>query len=638
MNVLLVAPTFTEEVNTMYFPIGMSYLASYIKAKGHSVDALNMNNYGLKHGLEILKEKLKNNNYDIIGIGAIIIAFERIEKLVEFVKKYSDAKIVLGGGVTSCETDIGIKTIKPDYMVVGEGERIFHELLEYIGNNDKALPKGVWVYENGDIVYASSESYTIEDLDSLPFPDYELLGIKKFLKIQTDAKYEHHAVDLKKSRSLPISASRSCPFKCTFCHHAGMASYRKHSVEYVMQFIKEMMSEYDISFISIYDELFSLNKQRVLDFCKELEKLKINFNCQLRVDQIDDEMLSAMKKAGCLEISFGIESGSQEVIDSMRKKTKVEQIKNALALTKKHKIGIQGNFLFGDPAETEETLQESIKFQEQNALFFQDWSMVIPYPGTDLHNLAISRGMIKDKDRVDFIRNVAETSRYLWNSPINLTNFSDKRYMEIYAYIRELNDINHRKVLTKINFSKRIDNYQSYLDVTCPNCKHRYEFLKFPLPLNDKIKINKDRESYYGFLGVNLVCPECRSKHHIIPKYFPHIKPLFDSFEKVFKKFIISSKNGVVVMPAVDRYFFAIKEDTKLFDIEVDAVLDSRIYRLEDSFLNKTTELLNKKNIKKYQDKNFIIYPWVEYQSAYSLLIENGIKSENILSWNMFDG
>ncbi|RXJ98219.1 hypothetical protein CRU98_10685 [Arcobacter sp. CECT 8986] len=631
-KILLIAPTYINSANTMYFPIGMAYLCSYLEKKGFEIDGINMNNYGLEKGLEKVSTLLKSKKYDVIGIGGLTIAFEQIEYLIKKLRCLSDAKIVLGGGITACESEIVIKEIKPDYMIISEGELIFEELLYHIADIKKPLPKGSWSFNlnRSEIEYQNNESYSINELDELPFPDYEKMEIDKFIDIQSGEIWSHHKVDPFVGKYIPISASRSCPFKCTFCYHSGMGKYRKHSVDYATEFIKRLKEKYKITHFLIYDELFSLNKKRVIEFCEKIKKLNISFMCQLRVDQIDLEMLKTMKDAGCIEISYGIESGSNKVIESMQKKITAEQIENAIKLTREAKIGIQGNFLYGDPAETEETIKDSLKFQEKNKLYFSDWSMVLPYPGTVLHNIALSKNLIND--RVQFIKDIANTSKYLWNSPINLTNFSDKEYIERYSMLKEINDKNHRKVLTKIIEAKDIDSKHSYLKVSCPTCNYESEYENFPFPFN-KENLFKNKESFYGFLGINLVCPNCRSKHHLLPKQIPHISKEFKLFESKLKNFIKKNKN-IVVMPAIDRYFSAIKDDTNLFNISVNGVLDSREYRIGDKFLNSKVEKLSKETILKYSNKSFIIYPWVEYEKAYNLLISNGIQKEKILMWN----
>ena len=632
LNVLLISPTYIDEPNPMYFPIGMAYLASYIASKDFYVDGLNMNNTGYEEGLLILKEKLKKTKFDAIGLGILTIGFEQMDKMIKVLRTLTDAKIVIGGGLTSCETELVMQELKPDYMAIGEAELIFEEILLHIYDSNNPLPKGAWK-QCDEKVISNSEGYSINKLDSLPFPDYEMMGIDKFLELQGVVSWGHHKSDPYVGKSIPISASRSCPFKCTFCHHAGMGTYRMHSIEYTVNFIKIMMKKYNITYFFIYDELFSLNKKRAMDFCEQIKDLNITFFCQLRVDQIDKELITTMKNAGCVLISYGLESGSQKVLDSMQKKITAEQIENTIRLTREAKIGIQGNFLFGDSAETEETIQESLKFQEKNKLYFADWSMVIPYPGTTLHSRALQKNLIKD--RVQFIKDVANTSKYLWNNPINLTGFSDEEYISKYTELRELNDVNHRKVQSIVQESSIIDNFHSSVHILCPTCNVATKYHSIPFPLDEVSEVTQNRDSFFGFLGINIVCPNCKQEHHLLPKKIPHIEPIFRNFNMQLEKFLQNNEKDIILMPAVDRYYNAISEDTNVFLINPYAVLDTREYRIGKIFLNQKIEKLNEENIKKYNEKKFLILPWVEAQASYKMLIENGILKENILSWNI---
>lgn len=632
-KVLLISPTYIDEPNDMYFPIGMAYLASYIASKGFKVDGLNMNNTGFKDGVKELKSKLENNNFDVIGLGMLTVGFEQMERMIKLLRTLTDAKIVIGGGLTSCESDIIIKELRPDYMCIGEAEIIFEELLYHIEDSrTRKIPKGVWSLDlNNDIIISNSESYAIPDLDTLPFPDYELMGIKGAIELQGTENWSHHKTDLSEGKNIPISASRSCPFRCTFCHHAGMGQYRKHSIEYAVRFIKKMIKDYNISYFFIYDELFSLNKTRAMDFCEQIKDLNISFFCQLRVDQIDEELIFAMKEAGCVLISYGLESGSQKVLDSMKKKITAEQIENTIRLTRKAKIGIQGNFLFGDPAETDETLKESLEFQEKNKLYFADWSMVIPYPATTLHNQALQKGMITD--RIQFIKDVANSSKYLWNKPINLTSYTDKEYISKYTQLRELNDINHRKVLSIIEESEIKDDFHSLLKIKCPNCYTTTKYENVPFPIDKVSKVIQNRESFFGFLGINIVCQNCKQEHHLLPKEIPHVNHIFTNFNKRLKLFS-SNNEDVIMMPAVDRYYNSIDKDIDVFSVKPYKVFDTRDYRIDDVFLGKTIEKLSSKLIKENKDKKFLILPWVEANIVYEQLIENGVDKNNILSWN----
>ena len=634
LKILLLSPTYIDEPNTMYFPIGMAYLASYIASKDFYVDGLNMNNTGYEQGLLELQKKLDKTNFDVIGMGMLTVGFEQVQKMIKVLRTMTKAKIVIGGGLTSCESNLVMEELQPDYMALGEAELIFEEILLHIYDSKNPLPKGSWSNCPNES-HINSESYSVSELDSLPFPDYKLMGIEGYIKLQDKQKWAHHKSDPYIGKNIPISASRSCPFKCTFCHHAGMGAYRKHSIDYAVKFIKMLISEYNINYFMIYDELFSLNKKRAMYFCEQIMDLNIKFFCQLRVDQIDEELMMTMKNAGCVLISYGLESGSQTVLDSMQKKTTAEQIENTINLTRKAQIGIQGNFLFGDIAETKETLNESLAFQEKNKLYFADWSMVIPYPGTPLHNYALRKNMIND--RVQFIKDVSNTSKYLWNKPLNLTQFTDDEYIKLYTELRELNDVNHRKMLSKVKSSEIIGKFHSNMDIECPICNNITTYDSVPFPIDEVSEVRENRASFFGFLGINIVCPKCKQEHHLLPKDIPHVKDIFISFNKKLKTFINNEQNNIVVMPGIDRYYNSISKDIELSTINPSLVLDSREYRIGEIFLNQKIEKLTEEKIVNNHDKKFIILPWVEAENAYSMLLKNGIDKKDILSWNIVE-
>ena len=634
LKVLLISPTYVDEPNTMYFPIGMAYLASYIASKDFYIDALNMNNTGYIQGIIELKKKLYETDFDVIGLGMLTVGFEQMDNMIKVLRTMTKAKIVIGGGLTSCESELVMSELRPDYMAIGEAELIFEDILLHIYDDKQyQLPKGAWK-QCEDRVISNSESYAINELDGLPFPDYDIMGIQEYINLQENEVWNHYKSDPYEGKNIPISASRSCPFRCTFCHHAGMGAYRKHSIAYAVNFIKLMKNKYNISYFSIYDELFSLNKKRAMEFCEQVKDLNITFYCQLRVDQIDKELMLTMKDAGCTLITYGLESGSQTILDSMQKKITAEQIENTIRLTRKAKIGIQGNFLFGDSLETKKTIQESLNFQERNKLYFADWAMVIPYPGTILHSRALQKNLIKD--RVQFIKDVA-TSKYLWNNPINLTEFSDEEYINIYTELKELNDMNHRKVLSKIINSNIVDNFHSSIDIKCPACDTTTLYKKVPFPIDQISEVTQNRESFFGFLGINIVCPNCKQEHHLLPKEIPHVKGIFKKFNKKLKDFIKNMQDDIIVMPGIDRYYNSITSDIDILDIKPFKVLDTREYRIGAQFLDKKIEKLSDDIVKNHNTKKYIILPWIEASDVYNQLLNCGIKKENILTWNKME-
>lgn len=633
MKILLLAPSYHPQVNAAYFPLGLAYVASYAKARGHEVDGFNLNHYPAPDRHTLLMSRIEGEQYDVIGITGLTVCFNEIEKLIKTIRSVSlETPIVLGGGITSCEGELVMRILKPDYMVVNEGEVIFVNLLKAIaGEYPPSSVAGIWCWM-GDAPFYTGKGPEVEDLNTLEEPDLDLMGIERHIAIQGSAQVSYHLVRYDMGQSIPILASRSCPFKCTFCHHAGMGKYKRHDISRVVGQIEEYIKKYKVSCISIYDELFSANRKRIKEFCELLleRQLNIKWFCQLRVDQLDQGLLDLMKNSGCNYISFGFESGSDTVLSSMRKKIKASDIANAVKISRKANIGFQANFLFGDPAESMETIEESLRFQQENELYFTDWSAVIPYAGTQIFDDAFNEGLIEDKEA--FIRSQCNISGYLYKHQINMTRMTDEQYADWYIKLREVNDLNHRKRLARVKASKYAGSWLSKLVIECPSCAHNiHTDFRYPLDSRDDGYVNRDAP--IGMLGVNILCPSCCRKMHLTAIQIPHISDIFTNFQQHVDR-LVRTGTEVVVLPAMDRYFSVFSNDISLRGLNVTAVLDSREGRIGEMFLGQVTKMLDPGSVQDNIHAAFLILPWVEYRAAMDLLLKVGVSSDRILSWN----
>jgi len=616
---------------TGYFPIGLAYVSSYIRQFGHQVTALNLHHHRVEDGDGPVLQALREVDYDVVGITGITVAFRELERLVPVLRKHTNAKIVLGGGITSCESELVMRTIRPDFMVLGEGELIFTSLLErLVTGRDGSDVEGLW-YWDGDVPRTTGEGPSIPNLDDLPFPDLEQFGIIKDMHAPRTMKVAYHETRFDYGRTLPVTASRSCPFRCTFCYHAGMGKYRRHSMVRVVDHIEDMLPKTGADHVMIYDELFSANTDRIFEFCDLLEERKLKFTwfCQLRVDRLSQDLLTRMRQSGCRHISYGFESGSDVILESMDKKVTAAQISRATKMTREARIGIQANFLFGDPAETDATLHETLAFQRENDLMFVDWSAVIPYPGTRLYNGALDRGLITD--RLAFMRSICDISRYLWKDMVNLTEMSDEEFRERYIMLRELNDQNHRTRPTQVNEAKVLGPTLSEFELECRHC-HRIERRALPYP-PEAAHGPVDAASTTFLMGYNIVCDGCNRKSHLAANRFPHIERIYTMFQAGIDR-LRRSGEQVVLLPALDRYAGVFREDIDISGLNLVAVLDSRQYRWGATFEGLTVEPMTPERLRELGKANFVVLPWVEYRRALATLAEAGISERSILCWN----
>jgi len=410
MNILLLIPKYNHSINPDYsynFPLGLAYISSTLKKAGHSVNCVNLNH--LKGTVEELVHKtLDKKKYGLVGSGGNAFLYAQLKTIIKTVHNHpSKPLFVTGGPIITSEPLLMFNSLETDFAVLGEGEETIKELVDSLKNKSKNISKvkGIIFRENGKAKFTEPRE-PIKDIESIPYPDFD--GIEFDIQLDNmrcNENWNFQAFDF--PRTYPILASRGCPFNCTFCWHD--MRFRARSIKDVIKELRENVKKYNINNIMIYDDCFSANKERLYEFCKEIKILSkevgrtLKWHCQLIVNSVDAEMLKIMKESGCEIISYGFESFSPIVLKSMRKPITPEKIDFAFKETLKSKIGIQGNFIFGDIAETKETAKETLNYWKKNAQAQISLGFVEPYPGSDIYFHCVKKGLIKDK--IDFIQN-----------------------------------------------------------------------------------------------------------------------------------------------------------------------------------------------------------------------------------------
>lgn len=412
MKVLIVSPRWFVGDAVYYrymFPLGLAYISAKLKKDGHEVEVLNLNHYAGQVD-DIIREALRRKKYDQVLTGGISTFLNQIGAVITATRRADPSVgVILGGGVISSEPELIFNYLQPDHGVIGEGEKTVSELMTCLAEHGEVEPVDGLIYKDRrGVVKTTRQRDPIPDIDGLPYPDFASFEFEKYLEHMHPS--DQFAYDLfDNPRSYPIICSRSCPFLCTFCFHPLGNKYRQRSLDSIMGELRQNVPRYKINIISIYDELFSNDRKRLWEFCERIQEFgqtlswECRWGCQMRVDQIDDELLAKMKASGCYAISYGFESYSPQVLKSMKKHISPEQIKRAVELTLKHEISIQGNFIFGDTVETVETAKTTLDFWKDHVDAGIILSFINPYPGTAIYNKLAARGLIKDK--IDFISN-----------------------------------------------------------------------------------------------------------------------------------------------------------------------------------------------------------------------------------------
>jgi len=394
-------------------------------------------------------EEIERIKPSIVGITWYSPDFNDVAYLSECIKGFDiKIKIIVGGIHPTLHPEDFLYDDSPiDCVVVGEGEKIIIPLIDrLIKNQDISAIAGVGFYNHNDnkaVVQGVAE--VSDNLDEIPFPAYDKINMKHYT---TPNPYAIRGMYLS---SFHIMASRGCPSQCSFCVSKHLAQkmakknlFRIRSAENIADEIEFLKKEYKIDAFYFADDAFTINASKTIKICNEIIKRNIDivWGCSTRISSVNEELIKKMKEAGCLQIDFGVESGSDKILSFLRKGIDVAQIKKAFALCNKYRIRTFANILLNTPEETEEDLSETLKLLTEIRPSIVLFNMFIPYPGTDIYYEKIGR--------------LSKDEYYLLGLSPNIL-LKDKRFRFSEGSIdyKAFYSLNHRKynrLLTAIKF------------------------------------------------------------------------------------------------------------------------------------------------------------------------------------------
>ncbi len=302
-------------------------------------------------------------------------------------KKLPTAEFGFVGTHTSWTPYESLKNSQADFIILNEPELTFSELL-YEKNKSKIRGIG---YKKGAKIIINPHRGLSGNLDELPFPARNLLPNEKYRMVLTNN--EPFAT---------VVPSRGCPHQCIYCRvgYPWGKKFRQRTVANVISEIEEILDWHKIRNIVFMADTFTLDKDWILEFCSTIAEKDLDFTwlCNSRVDTLDEEMIIAMKQAGCTTISFGVESASQKILDRAKKNLDITKAKAVFFLVKKHGIKSFAYFVIGLPGETKDTVKETISFSKELDPDYVNFHIATPHPGTELHKMAVKNNWIQDYD------------------------------------------------------------------------------------------------------------------------------------------------------------------------------------------------------------------------------------------------
>jgi radical SAM superfamily enzyme YgiQ (UPF0313 family) len=402
MNILLVNPPrfnsipvireerceITERYSVLP-PYSLLQIGSILRNQGNNVSLIDANGEDLS--LDVLKQRMGAIEFSVLIFRFIPTTFDWDMKVTAIAKEIDPNIVTVGICWTlgSLAQDVLNVAKDLDIFIRHEYEVTTPSLISVLETNSTLLNvNGIAFRENGEIIL-TQEANPIDDYDALPMPAYDLLPNLKPYFINTPA-----------GKPLTIIyTSKGCPYNCIYCTVAR-TKWKPRSAESVLNELRCLKKKYNIKTVSFFDETFTLDRKRIIQISKEMmeERIDITWYCNTRVNLVDRELLQIMKAGGCRGISYGIESGSQAILDRAKKRITVKQAENAIRWAKDAGIKVYCSFIFGLPGETWETIHETLHFVKKTLPTSAQFNVAVPYPGTELYDYARQKGYIIDLD------------------------------------------------------------------------------------------------------------------------------------------------------------------------------------------------------------------------------------------------
>ena len=432
MKILLINPPIREWAKANCVPLGLGYIAAVLQEEGHNVEIMDINAF--RWSREEVEEKIREAEFDLVGIGGIVTIYRQIKWLVSTLKKYHPAKkVIVGGSAATSVPRTLMERTATDIACIGEGERTVKEVVWALEKGeDLSEVDGIWFRDKKDEIHATKPRQPIKDLDSLPLPAYDLFPMDIYLRNPVGAPNRNKWVDgnsVDDTLSTNLFATRGCPYKCIYCYHDFMGQgYRTRSPQNVFSEMEMLYQRYGVKYFHFVDDEFVMKKAFVYEFCQKVRESALGFTwgCSGRANLMTEDLVPTMANSGCVVIGYGIESGSQKMLDIMKKRVTVEQAKQAVKLTQKHLGWADCSFMIGIPGETQETIQETIDFCKELKLVPEVVFFATPYPGTELYEMAKAQNKIGDEE--EYILRLGEQGEQMM---VNFTAFTDKELKAI---------------------------------------------------------------------------------------------------------------------------------------------------------------------------------------------------------------
>lgn len=394
--ILLINPPWITQDETIWHgikgalpPLSLLSIGAVLEQAGFEVRIMDAHLHAMSE--QQVKAEIEAINPSLVGITMMTSTAIVAHRTAQLVKEVSeDIPVVVGGVHPDALPEETLRNKSIDYVVKGDGEYTMLELCRGLGDDEI---KGLCFRRDGSVVYNQPRP-TLMNLDKLPPYAYHLVPM---------GKYYPAVGAYRRLPAINMLMTRGCPGKCIFCNSAE-TSLRTRNADRVVNEIIHLRDTYGIREIQFYDDTFTVMKQNAMRFAHLMaeRKVGVGFSCFARTDCFSAEMAEALKAAGCHQVMFGIESGSQKILKILRKDIDLERTRHAVNLAKQAKLEVRGAFIFGTPGETVETIQETLDYALSLDPDLAIFNITTPYPGTQLYHWAEQNGRLLTRDWWDY--------------------------------------------------------------------------------------------------------------------------------------------------------------------------------------------------------------------------------------------
>jgi radical SAM superfamily enzyme YgiQ (UPF0313 family) len=403
-----------------WFPQGLAYIAAALRQAGHQVSIYTQDkdHYPDDH----LTNYLDEHHFDVVGM-SIIGGYYQYRKLLKLSEAINHSKnrpyYVIGGHGPAPEPAFFFRKTQADAIVIGEGENTVLELLETLGNPKQLAEVRGIAWRDGENTVVNERRPLIADLDTLPFPAYDLFPMEYYRLLRMPHAQNSDFV-------MPLLSGRGCTFQCNFCYRLD-EGFRPRSSESIVEEVRYLQHNYGITYIAFSDELLMSSAKRTAELCEAFlnSGLKFKWDCNGRLNYAKPEVLKLMKRAGCVFINYGIEAMDNQILKNMNKALTTDIVVRGVEATLAAGISPGLNIIFGNIGENRETLNKGVEFllKYDDGAQMRTIRPVTPYPGSPLYYYALEKGLLQDCE--DFYENKHVNSDLV---SVNFTDMTDEEF------------------------------------------------------------------------------------------------------------------------------------------------------------------------------------------------------------------